>query len=695
MDILSIGRAADNDIQVGVDEISAHHAVLKRVDGALFIEDLDSTNGTTVNGAPISTARITPGDEIVLGGVYRLDLDHPKVFSWLRGSSGRTGSPVPESRSDSFTIGRSPGCDLVVQSEYVSSEHARLYREGDALFVEDLGSRNGTFVNGVRIQRAMVSPGDRVSLSQNWNLDWSDPRLVEWLQGEEKKSRPFAPIWAVVGGVALVLLVVGGLWIGGVFDGEDHGTVVSGGTESSGYIQEALTGADGTVSFADEDGGSVRVLVVDPDDMPMERVRVGYYRTEDCGLFLASDTRFRYPPAARAVEPGVGCTIQLDSPEPVVEVVEGATPERWAGIDALQGVEAEWNRIGPASAEGLARSGKTIVSMLNPPEPADAERLYSVSGNSGEIGGALRYVTHPDGYDLYEISESFTRDSVFFAIPSSWSSPEMSVGSFEAEASLKRDAAPGSLVVHVYAVTPGMVPLRFEDSAVSVQEEQGGGWREVPADVAFYGELDLPVTVGFAMDYSGSMSDGDIADMERAVSRFLGMMDLNDKATLVKFSTEVQRVAGICTPGEAGLMVDHSWHGEGERTALYDAVWTVCQSSRLNAAVVLTDGQENESSRSLGHVTGRASSMGIPVFTIGLGSEIDEGTLNSIASSTGGQYFHSPSSGQLQRIYDSIGNVISSTYRIAWSPGYGDEARIIVSLFGQYETYRDTLLVSY
>ena len=695
MDILSIGRSADNDLQVGADEISAHHAVLKRVDGALFIEDLDSTNGTTVNGAPVSTARITPGDEVVLGGVYTLDLDHPKVFSWLRGSVVGTGSPVPESRSDSFTIGRSPECDLAVHSGYVSTQHARLYREGDALFIEDLGSRNGTFVDGVRIQRSMVSPGDRVSLSQNWDLNWSDPRLVEWLQGEREKSRPFPYFWAVVGGVALVLLVMGGLWIGGVFDGEESATVASGGTESAGYVQEALTGDDGTVTFSDEDGGSVRVLVVDPEGMPLERVRVGYYRSEDCGLFIASDTRFEYPPAARAVEPGLGCTIQLDLPEPVIEVVEGATPERWAGIDALQGVEAEWNRLGPASVEDLARSGKTILSFLNPPEPADAQRLYRASGNSGEIGGALRYVSHPDGYDLYEISESFTRDSVFFAVPSSWSSPEMSLRGFEAEASVKRDASPGSLVVHVYAVTPGMVPLKFEDSSVSVEEEQSGGWREIPADVAFYGELDLPVTVGFALDYSGSMSESAIADMESAVSRFLGMMDPNDRAAMVKFSTDVQRVAGICSPGEAGLVLDHPWHGSGERTALYDAIWTVCISSRLNAAVVLTDGQENESSRSLGQVTGRANSLGIPLFTIGLGSEIDDGTLNSIASSTGGQYFYSPGSGQLQQIYDAIGNVISSTYRIAWTPGYGDRARIIVTLFGQHETHRDTVFVSY
>ena len=45
-------------------------------------------------------------------------------------------------------VGRSPGSDIVIGAEYVSSRHARFVLMGQNLFVEDLGSKNGTAVNG-------------------------------------------------------------------------------------------------------------------------------------------------------------------------------------------------------------------------------------------------------------------------------------------------------------------------------------------------------------------------------------------------------------------------------------------------------------------------------------------------------------------------------------------------------------------
>ncbi len=63
----------------------------------------------------------------------------------------------------SLTLGRGLENDVVLDSLSVSREHARLVLDG-GLFVEDLASRNGTFVNGQRVQRARVSPGDRIRL---------------------------------------------------------------------------------------------------------------------------------------------------------------------------------------------------------------------------------------------------------------------------------------------------------------------------------------------------------------------------------------------------------------------------------------------------------------------------------------------------------------------------------------------------
>lgn len=60
-------------------------------------------------------------------------------------------------------VGRGLENDIVLDSLSVSREHARFLRDG-WLVVEDLGSRNGTFVNGERVQRAQIAPGDTVRL---------------------------------------------------------------------------------------------------------------------------------------------------------------------------------------------------------------------------------------------------------------------------------------------------------------------------------------------------------------------------------------------------------------------------------------------------------------------------------------------------------------------------------------------------
>ncbi len=82
----------------------------------------------------------------------------PNLLTWKREQRALDGL-------DSLTIGRSRDNDIVIPEDEVSSYHCRVFREGEALFLEDLGSTNGTFANGGRVHgRFRLSAGDIVTV---------------------------------------------------------------------------------------------------------------------------------------------------------------------------------------------------------------------------------------------------------------------------------------------------------------------------------------------------------------------------------------------------------------------------------------------------------------------------------------------------------------------------------------------------
>jgi DNA repair exonuclease SbcCD ATPase subunit len=65
-----------------------------------------------------------------------------------------------------ITLGRGPHCDLQIITHFVSREHARLTISGGATMIEDLGSRNGVFVNSTRVDRRRLQQGDLVTIGE-------------------------------------------------------------------------------------------------------------------------------------------------------------------------------------------------------------------------------------------------------------------------------------------------------------------------------------------------------------------------------------------------------------------------------------------------------------------------------------------------------------------------------------------------
>lgn len=70
-------------------------------------------------------------------------------------------------RAQGHVVGRSPECDIPIDDPYASEFHARVGLQGDTVVVHDLGSTNGTYVNGRRVTSpTTVSRGDTVQIGK-------------------------------------------------------------------------------------------------------------------------------------------------------------------------------------------------------------------------------------------------------------------------------------------------------------------------------------------------------------------------------------------------------------------------------------------------------------------------------------------------------------------------------------------------
>jgi pSer/pThr/pTyr-binding forkhead associated (FHA) protein len=81
----------------------------------------------------------------------------------LRFISGKyQGGEFPLANEKAIIVGRSSDLDMVLVEDMVSRKHARITMQQDQIWIEDLGSTNGSFVNGEKIKRARLKEGDRV-----------------------------------------------------------------------------------------------------------------------------------------------------------------------------------------------------------------------------------------------------------------------------------------------------------------------------------------------------------------------------------------------------------------------------------------------------------------------------------------------------------------------------------------------------
>ena len=83
----------------------------------------------------------------------------------IRSGGGRSGEAFPLG-GERMTIGRSPEAEVFLDDVTVSRNHALLVRRRDGLYVDDLGSLNGTYVNRRRIESHKLQDGDELQVGK-------------------------------------------------------------------------------------------------------------------------------------------------------------------------------------------------------------------------------------------------------------------------------------------------------------------------------------------------------------------------------------------------------------------------------------------------------------------------------------------------------------------------------------------------
>jgi hypothetical protein len=96
-----------------------------------------------------------------------------RVAAWVSGNAAAADAHIPRLRpppieaGHAVTLGRSPDCDYVVSNATVSARHAELRRATAGWVLRDLGSRNGTRVNGWLVKEQQLADGDEVTFGDS------------------------------------------------------------------------------------------------------------------------------------------------------------------------------------------------------------------------------------------------------------------------------------------------------------------------------------------------------------------------------------------------------------------------------------------------------------------------------------------------------------------------------------------------
>lgn len=181
--LLVVGRARDADVPVLDARCSRRQFGLRAQNGAVWFEPLSSSVPTRVNGTPRTQAgALAHGDRLeVAQVVFRVECADGGAAAEVAERAHRTPAPRHPDRialAGELVLGRAEDAGLRLDHPSVSRAHALVELRGGHATLRDLGSKNGTFVDGRRVRGSIVlRPGDRIDLGP-YALEFDGESLV-------------------------------------------------------------------------------------------------------------------------------------------------------------------------------------------------------------------------------------------------------------------------------------------------------------------------------------------------------------------------------------------------------------------------------------------------------------------------------------------------------------------------------------